>query len=403
MNKGQIIHAKVVLADRVIEDGAVSICEGKIAAIGRSDTVAECEGWTVDAGGDWLIPGLIDLHVHGAGGCDAMDGALESLAAMSRSLLAHGTTAFLPTTMSSRPDKLAAVLDNIAAARSIHSAASVICGASAEAFFNGADILGVHMEGPFLSPAYKGAQAAEAIYPLETAEEVAVFAALAERHPGLIRILTLAVERPGAAELVRLCRELGVIASVGHSEATYEQMRQAVAWGVSQVTHAYNAMPSIHHRRPGLLAEALKNPAIILELIGDGVHIHPAILELTLNIKPEPGVLLVSDGTRAVGMPDGEYELGGHMTIVTNGVATLADGTIAGSAFPLLQGVRTLVKLGYDLPKAIRHASLFPAQRLGVADRLGSIAPGKEATLVRMDEQFKVRQVWKSGKLAHNT
>jgi N-acetylglucosamine-6-phosphate deacetylase len=383
MNNGRITHAKVVLADQVIDDGTVIIRNGTIVAVGSAPATDGCDCWTVDAVGDWIVPGLIDLHVHGAGGCDTMDGTPESLAAMSRTLLSQGTTAFLTTTMSSSPDTLATVLTNIAAVQNAQT--------------DGAEILGVHMEGPFLSPAYKGAQAAEAIYPAARADEAAVFAALVERYPGLVRILTLAIERPSAAELVRLCRQSGIITSVGHSEASYEQMRQAVEWGVSQVTHAFNAMPSIHHRRPGLLTEALKNPAIRLELIADGVHIHPAILELVLGIKPESSILLVSDGTRAVGMPDGEYDLGGQMTYVKNGIATLPDGTIAGSAYPLLQGVKTLVKLGYDLPKAIRHTSLFPAQVLGVDNRLGSIAPGKEATLVRLDGEMNVKQIWRRG------
>jgi N-acetylglucosamine-6-phosphate deacetylase len=174
-------------------------------------------------------------------------------------------------------------------------------------------------------------------------------------------------------------------------------MRQAFAWGVSQVTHAFNAMPPLHHRRPGLLTEALKNPAIRLELIADGVHIHPAVLELVLSIKPEPSVMLVSDGTRAVGMPDGDYDLGGQMTTVKNGIATLSDGTIAGSAYPLLQGVKTLVVIGFDLPRAIRHASLYPAKLLGVDHRLGSIALGREATLIQLDNDLNIKQIWRKG------
>jgi N-acetylglucosamine-6-phosphate deacetylase len=383
MNNGRITHAKVVLADQVIHDGTVIIRNGTIVAVGSAPATDGCDGWTVDAAGDWIVPGLIDLHVHGAGGCDTMDGTPESLTAMSRTLLSQGTTAFLPTTMSSSPDSLATVLANISAVQNAQP--------------DGAEILGVHMEGPFLSPAYKGAQAEEALYPAERNDEAAVFAALVERYPGLVRILTLAIERPGAVEIVRMCRRFGIITSVGHSEASYEQMRQAVEWGVSQVTHAFNAMPSIHHRRPGLLTEALKNPAIRLELIADGVHIHPAILELVLGIKPEPSVLLVSDGTRAVGMPDGEYDLGGQMTSVKNGIATLSDGTIAGSAFPLIKGVQTLVSCGYDLPRAIRHASFYPAQLLKIEDRLGSIGPGKEATLVRLDSALNVKQVWQRG------
>lgn len=382
MNNGLISGAQVVLASQVLENASIVIRDGSIADI-TIIPVEHFDGWCVDAAGDWLIPGLVDIHVHGAGGFDTMDGTPESLATMADTLLRQGTAAFLPTTMSSSPDRLAAVLDNIAYVQS--------------GGYSGAEILGVHMEGPFLSPAYKGAQAASAIYPPEGRDEANVFAAMSNRHPQLVRILTLAVERPGAADLARVCRESQIISSVGHSEATYEQMRQAMEWGVRQVTHAFNAMPSIHHRRPGILTEALKNPDIRLELIADGVHIHPAVLELVLGIKPAATVFLVSDGTRAVGMPDGEYELGGQMTYVKSGVASLPDGTIAGSAYPLLQGVKTLKRIGYDLPKAVRHASLYPAKLLGVDDRLGSIDIGKEATLVRLDTELNVKQIWQRG------
>lgn len=382
MNNGSITHANIVLPDQVIEDGTVIIRDGIIEFI-IPESRDDHDGWTVDAGGDWLIPGLIDLHVHGAGGFDTMDGTPESLLAMSRTLLSHGTVAFLPTTMSSSPDALQTVLENIQSAKANQS--------------DGAEILGVHLEGPFLSPNYKGAQPADSIYPVSSDDEATVFATLARQFPGLIRILTLAIERAGAAELTRTCHEHGIIPSVGHSEASFEQMRQAFAWGVSQVTHAFNAMPPIHHRRPGLLTEALKNPAIRLELIADGVHIHPAILELTLGIKPEASVLLVSDGTRAVGMPEGQYDLGGQLTTVKKGIAALADGTIAGSAYPLLQGVKTLVKIGYDLPRAIRHAALYPAKLLGIENRLGSIASGREATFVQLDKDLNVKQIWQRG------
>ena len=382
MSYGRITHARVVLPEQVLVDHDVEIRDGLVTEICASRLDCEAD-WTVDAAGDWLIPGLIDIHVHGAGGFDTMDGASDSLSAMSRALLFQGTAAFLPTTMSSSPDYLEHVLHSIVTTQKTQKV--------------GAEILGVHMEGPFLSPAYKGAQAAESIYPFDDCHEAEVFTSLVENYPGLVRILTLAVERPGASELVRVCREQGVIPSVGHSEASYEQMREAFTWGVSQVTHAFNAMPPIHHRRPGLLTEALKNPEIRLELISDGVHIHPAVLELVLGIKPESSVFLVSDGTRAVGMPDGKYDLGGQMTLVHNGIATLSDGTIAGSAYPLLQGVKTLFQLGFDLPRALRHASLYPARLLGVDHRLGSITPGREATLVRLDGDLTIKQVWQRG------
>ncbi|MDU4962299.1 MAG: N-acetylglucosamine-6-phosphate deacetylase [Sporomusaceae bacterium] len=385
MTDGMITHARVVLPDSVLSDATVVIRGGRIASLLPAGATGSDGGFVVDAGGDWLIPGLVDLHVHGAGGFDTMDGQPQSLAAMARTLAQAGTTAFLATTMSAPPAVLAAVLAAVSAAREAGCP-------------DAAEILGVHMEGPFLAAAYKGAQAAAAIYPL-AGDAAAAFAALAAAHPGLIRILTFAVERPGAERLAALCADNGIIAAVGHSEASYEAMREAVKWGVRQVTHAFNAMPGIHHRRPGLLTEALNNPAVRLELIADGVHIHPAVLRLALSLKPEAGVLLVSDGTRAVGMADGDYELGGQMTTVSGGTATLADGTIAGSAYPLLQGIRTLVSLGFTLPQAVNRASLYPARLLGVDNRLGSIAAGKEASLVRLGAGLQLRQVWRRGVL----
>lgn len=378
----------MALADQVCENCAVLVKDGRIAALGALETAA-CRDpvweWEADLAGDWLIPGLIDIHVHGAGGFDTMDGTDQAMRTLGHTLLAEGTVAFLPTTMSSPPDALNSVLESIHAAQGDPDA-------------QGAEILGVHMEGPFLSLQYKGAQAGGSLYPSDRNDAAAILESLAKRYPGLIRVLTLAVERPDFAELARVARAQGIILSAGHSNAGYEAMRQAVRLGVSQVTHAFNAMPGIHHRRPGLLTEALLNPDISLELIADGVHIHPAVLELALRLKPAEKVALVSDGTRAVGMPDGTYELGGQLTTVKAGVATLADGTIAGSAFPLLKGVQTLVKhLGYPLPEAVRYASLNPARLLGIDHRLGSIAIGKEATFIRLDSSLNVKQVWLRG------
>ena len=411
MNNGVIRNAKVVLSDRIMENADIIIHNGQIENIcleedrhgasllamtttnatpcHRERSAAIFSGssshnfWTVDAKGDWLIPGLIDLHVHGAGGADTMDATPESMKTISKTLLQQGTVAFLPTTMSSPVDRLQAVLANVVSFNDSKD--------------SGAEILGLHMEGPFISPAYKGAQAENSLFPCEGKNAVDALTGLAKLYPGSIRILTLAVERTDAAELISICREHGIIPSAGHSEATYEQMQIAFSWGVSQVTHAFNAMPPIHHRRPGLLTEALKNPAIRIELIADGVHVHPTIIELALSLKPEPNVLLVSDGTRAVGMPDGQYELGGQMTTVKSGIASLPDGTIAGSAFPLLQGVRTLAQIGFDLPRAVRHASLYPAKLLGVDNKLGSIEPGKQASLVQLGSDLNVKNVWLRG------
>lgn len=345
---------------------------------------AEATVWELD--GDLLIPGLIDTHVHGAGGCDVMDGTPESLQTMAQTLLQEGTTAFLPTTMSTFPEHLKRVLRNVADC----------CGSS----FSGAKILGVHMEGPFLTTEFKGAQAAEMIWPAAGDGSVEFLTRLVHEFPGLLKILTLAPERPDGRELAEVCQNHGVISSAGHTATDFAQMTQAISWGVRHITHAFNAMPGIHHRNPGLLTQALLDETVTMELIADGAHIHPAVVKLALNNKSPEQVCLVSDGTRAVGMPEGEYQLGGQQTMVRQGMARLTDGTIAGSAYPLRQGLTMLVQtLHYPLPEAVRYATLNPARLLGINDRVGSLEPGKEATFVRLSPELAVRQVWLQGEL----
>lgn len=337
--------------------------------------------------GDILIPGLIDTHVHGAGGYDTMDGTRNSLTGLSHALLKEGTTAFLATTLSSPQDRIQAVLENITAA--IKS--PLDCPQ--------AELLGVHLEGPFLTLQYKGAHVSDYIPSSIHGRDLAAFTQLVNEYPGLIRIITFAIERMDMAELAAFCQNNRIISSAGHTAADYTAMTRAAAGGVCRMTHAFNAMPGIHHREPGPMTAGLLNDDIELELIADGVHIHPAILEMAFRLKPQDKITLVSDGTRSVGMPDGQYELGEQTTIVKNGVARLSDGTIAGSAYPLLQGLRTVVQvLKRPLYEAVRFASLNPAQTLGVADRLGSLEPGKDATFVRLHSNLAVKQVWFQGK-----
>jgi len=177
-------------------------------------------------------------------------------------------------------------------------------------------------------------------------------------------------------------------------------MEQARQWGVRHITHAFNAMPAIHHRNPGLLTKALLDETITLEIIADGVHLHPAVIELVLRNKSPERVCLISDGTRAVGMPDGEYELGGQKTSVRQGIAKLPDGTIAGSAYPLRQGLKMLVQtLHYPLPEAVRYATSNPAKLLGIDNRVGSLEINKEATFIRLSAKFDIKQVWQQGRL----
>ena len=388
-----LIHgATLVLSDRICyggmiwEDGRLKEIFEEASKIHYPNLRSNDLTSVKDMEGDVLIPGLIDTHVHGAGGCDVMDGTTESLQTLSEALLKEGTTAFLPTTMSSSPEQLKKVLHNVADFHGGHS--------------RGAEILGLHLEGPFLEKEFRGAQATETIWDEAKAGSVQFFANLLQEFPDLIKILTFAPERSDGRELAEVCLEHGVIPSAGHTAADFAQMEQAIQWGVRHITHAFNAMPGIHHRNPGLLTKAFLDDTITLEIIADGVHIHPAVLELALRNKPPERVCLISDGTRAVGMPEGDYELGGQKTTVRQGMARLSDGTIAGSAYPLRQGLKMLVqKLQYPLPEAVRYATLNPAKLLGLDHRVGSLEINKEATFIRLSADFDIKQVWLQGKL----
>jgi len=392
MNRDSLHGATLVLPDRICfggliwQDGMLTEIFEEAPQIPRSDQQASTGTLSWDMEGDLIIPGLIDTHVHGAGGCDVMDGTTESLQTLAETLLKEGTTSFLPTTMSCTPEQLKRAMQNVADFPRTH--------------VQGAEILGLHLEGPFLATEFRGAQATELIWDRAKDGSVEFLAALLHEFPNLVKILTFAPERPDGRELTEVCLAHGVIPSAGHTTADFAQMEQAVQWGVRHITHAFNAMPGIHHRNPGLLTKALLDESITLEIIADGVHIHPAVIDLILKNKSPERVCLISDGTRAVGMPDGEYELGGQKTIVRQGMAQLLDGTIAGSAYPLRQGLKTLVQtLHYPLPEAVRYATSNPAKLLGIEDRVGSLEINKEATFIRLTADFDIKQVWVQGRL----
>lgn len=385
MKEGMIRNASLVLEDRVCR-GGIRWQDGRIKEIFFDDQEVGAGDFAQDMEEDLLIPGLIDTHVHGAGGCDIMDATPESLAAMARALLREGTTAFLPTTMSCSVNQLRDVLQNVAD----------YC----QGELKGAEVLGVHLEGPFVAAEFKGAQALETIWPVEQEGAAEFLSNLLDSFPGLVKILTLAPERADGRELAKVCQVHGVIPSAGHTAADYSQMEEAITWGIRHITHAFNAMPGIHHRNPGLLTRALLDDTVTVELIADGVHIHPSVVDLALRAKARNRVCLISDGTRAVGMPDGEYELGEQRILVHQGVVRLIDGTIAGSAYPLRQGLETLIReLHFALPDAVRYVSSNPAQLLGIEDRVGSIAMNKDATFVRLSPDFDVKEVWLQGQL----
>ena len=325
----------------------------------------------LDATGCTVLPGFIDLHVHGAMGCDTMDGDPSALAAMARFYARHGVTAFLPTTMTAGPQATLAAVQAVAA----------YCQAPGI----GARVLGVHLEGPFISPRFPGAQLADAIRPPDVAE----LAALVEAGP--VRMITLAPEVPGAHDLIRAARAHGLVVVAGHTAATYEECEAAVALGVSQATHTYNAMTGLHHRQPGTLGSVLSNDAIYAQLIADNIHVHPAAMKILARCKGVDRTVLITDAMRAVGLAPGVYDLGGQTVTVADGQCRLADGTLAGSVLTLEVGLANyLAAAGLGLEEGWPAASRTPAAALGLGHQLGQIRVGYQADLVLLDQSLAV-------------
>jgi N-acetylglucosamine-6-phosphate deacetylase len=328
-------------------------------------------GACLDATGCTVLPGFMDVHVHGAAGRDTMDASQEALADMARFYARHGVTGFLATTMTAPYDAIARAVQTV--------------GLMPDQVPGGARILGVHLEGPYLSPEFPGAQPADTIRPPNADE----FADLAARGP--VRMITLAPERPGAHDLIRAALERDVVVVAGHTSATYEECEAAFALGVSQATHTYNAMTGLHHRRPGTLGATLANDAIFAQLIADNIHVHPAAIKILARAKGVARTVLITDAMRAAGLPDGDYDLGGQTVTVRDSQCRLTDGTLAGSVLTMDRALANFMH-ATDLPLAAvwPASSRTPATSLGLDGELGSLMPGYRADLVLLDRDHQV-------------
>ena len=373
-----LINGRLIVPD---ENGDFQIVRGalnfdeKIFSIGEPVDGAKI----FDAENNFVAPGFINVHIHGAAGVDAMDDDISALKTLADFLPTTGVTSFLPTTMTMPLEKIHGALERIRRGKN---------------FSHGARILGAHVEGPFINEKFNGAQAAENILPADFT--------LIENFTDAIKIITVAPEIC-PAEFISRCREKNIVVSIGHSAATYDEALAAIASGASHVTHLFNAQTGLHHRRPGIVGAALDSNATV-ELIADNVHIHPAAQRIVARCKPRSEIVLITDSFRACGLGEGVSELGGQKIFVRGNFATLADGRLAGSVVTMNTVLKNFHEnTGMNVAACVELVTKNPATELGVYNRLGSLSVGKAADITIFDENFTVKKTFLGGKLSFVT
>jgi len=376
-----LIHDGRVVTPTGIREGSVLVRDGRIARVGKVGKAEAARAQCVDATGRLVLPGLIDVHIQGAGGSDLLQDDPDAVHNMRCCIAAFGTTSFLATTAIDVTQReqphIRRIVDSIENDR------------------DGARILGIHLEGPFISREKKG-----------MIQERFICAADRARHEeikkdcgGYLRMMTIAPEIPGALELIRDTAACGIVAALGHTNATYEETLRGIEAGLTHVTHTMNAMRSFHHREPGALGAVLMTDALTMQIICDGVHLHPAVVAWLVRLKGPSRCAIITDGITAVGLPEGRYEYAGLSYTVRDGTAWYENGTLIGTAMTQLQMVRRACRFtGLPVEQVVPMASLFPARILGIADRKGSIEAGKDADLVVCDDELAPVAVFVEGR-----
>jgi N-acetylglucosamine-6-phosphate deacetylase len=384
-----MVHGKAVLENEVAESIYIYLENGKIQEIGPINTLPSylnnkekieiLENQTI-------VPGFIDVHIHGAAGADTMDATIEALETMAKVLPAEGTTSFLATTITQKHENIENALKNAADYRKSHNTTGK------------AEILGVHLEGPFINSKRAGAQPKEYIIN----PDIALFQHWQELADGCIKLVTVAPELENGTNFVSYLHENGVVASIGHSDAIYDEIEQAVQAGARQVTHMFNGMRGIHHREPGVAGSALLFKELMVELIADGIHVRPEMMKLVIHSKGTDGMILITDAMRAKCLKNGIYDLGGQDVSVADGKALLADGTLAGSILKMNDSIKNiLVAADITLMEAVKMASVNPAKQLNAYDRKGSISVGKDADLAILTGDYQVEMTICRGEKAY--
>lgn len=380
MTREVLTGGRIVTPVGVLDPGYVVVEGSRIANVGEGRPATG--GSAVrHLNGRWLIPGLIDVHVHGGGGGELTSPDSEAHARAAEFHARHGTTALLATTVTSPAEHLRETVSAL--------------GRAVSSPHPGARILGIHLEGPFISERRRGAQNGRWIRDPDPEE----LQGLVDASAGTIRMLTIAPERPGASEVIKLAVANGIVAAAGHSDASYDELVASVAWGITHCIHTYNGMRGLHHRDPGLVGGLLDLEELTCELIADGLHVHPAAARLLHRVKGSEKLLLITDAIAAAGMPDGTYELGGMSIRVSEGRAeTEPDGSLAGSTLTMGAALRKSVEmLGVDLVEAVHMASTTPARLLGLEGEIGTISEHSRADLVVLDDDLQVEATMVGG------
>ena len=386
------MHPIAIYADRAItpfdeiSDAVVVIHGSTISAVGRRGAVEIPRGVReIAAPGKTIVPGFVDVHIHGAGGHDVMEGTSEALEIVAATVARRGTTSLVATTVTASDAQTYASVAGIAR--------FILDAGLSPARDLAAEIVGIHFEGPFISAARRGVHPTQWI----AAPSRSYLGRLLEEAQGTAQILTLAPELPGALDLITMARDAALVVSLGHTDATYDEARSAIAAGARHAAHVFNAMRPFSHRETGVLGAVLTSPEVSTELIADGVHVDAAAIRMLVSLKGPELVILVSDGTSATGMPDGNYQLGTFQVTLSEGVCRNAQGKLAGSTLTLDRALRNMVALGVPLLSAVRMLTANPARQIGLAAKKGILAPGADADLVLLDDKLEVSGVMTRG------
>lgn len=374
-----IINGKIITQNGMLDKKAI-IFDNKITDITDKKNINGSDIEIIDACGSYISSGFIDSHIHGSFGKDAMDGSIEGLKTISRTIAGNGVTSFLPTTMTMSREKIYKALDSIREAENTN--------------LGGAQILGAHLEGPFISKKYKGAQKEDYILKPDFN--------FIEDYKDIIKIITFAPEEDNNFNFIKdIKNNTNIVLSIGHSNASYEEAVDSIKMGVNHITHMFNAMTPLHHRNPGVVGAAL-NSSVYCELIADNIHVCPAAYNILLKIKGKDKVILITDCMRAGSLKDGISELGGQTVYVKNNSARLADGTLAGSILTLNIGIKNIFEnTNLSLNEAVSLATVNPAKLLNIYDKKGSLEEGKDADITIFNRNFDIMYTFVHGKMVY--